>query len=289
MPESLRHLVLGARARLVAIGIDAALAASDAALLARHVLGWDRARFVAHETDPAPDAFRVAFDDLVARRERREPVSSIIGLREFWGLDFEVTRDVLAPRPETEAVIEEAVARLAGPDLPHPLWCVDVGTGSGCLAVCLARECAACRVLATDISEPALAVARRNASRHGVTDRVEFRRASMIDGVSPPVWLLVSNPPYVPTSAIPTLMPEVRLWEPHQALDGGADGLVAIRTLLAAAPAVLGPGGWVIVEFGMGQEGAVREIAARASLELVGIRSDLQGIPRTLVARKPAR
>jgi release factor glutamine methyltransferase len=293
MAEPLRQLVLSARARLVAAGIDAALAAMDAALLARHVLGWDRARFLAHDTDPAPEAFPAAFDGLVARRTRREPLSSITGWREFWGLDFEVTRDVLTPRPETEAVVEEAIACLAGgagsrPGSADPGRFVDVGTGSGCLAICLAREVAASRVVATDISAAALAVARRNAARLGVADRVEFRRSSILDGISPPVALVVSNPPYVPTDAIPALMPEVRQWEPGEALDGGADGLDAVRALVAAAPGVLQPGGWLIMEFGYGQDQAVQAIVAESPLHLVRIRNDVQGIPRTLVARTPA-
>ncbi len=300
----------------------------DAALLARRVLGWELARFIAHETEAAPAGFLPSYESLLARRERREPVSSITGRREFWGLEFEVTRDVLAPRPETELILEEAIActtrssrnprgsagLLAAsgrqssclfPDVedfaheelfppapggagaavePVPII-VDAGTGSGCLAVCLAREFPWSRVIATDLSAPALEVAARNAHRHGVAGRIEFVRTSLLDGVACPATLIVSNPPYVPTGDLPALPPEVREWEPTEALDGGADGLDLVRALLESAPLVLAPGGWLIMEFGYGQEDDVRALLRRSPLHLVGIRKDLQQIPRTLVAR----
>jgi release factor glutamine methyltransferase len=295
---TIRDLVLAARARLAAAGIEGGEAAMDAELLAREVLGWDRARFLAHETDPAPPSLAAPFAALVGRRERREPVSEILGRREFWGLDFEVTRDVLTPRPETEIILEEAIARTTGEPPPlgprpaasgagrPPLRIVDVGTGSGCLAIALAREFPRSTVVATDISAPALDVARRNASRHGVRDRIDFRLTSLLDGLAPAFDLVVSNPPYVPAAEVPRLPPEVRDFEPRQALDGGADGLEAVRELMKGAAGVLAPGGWLIVEFGHGQEAGVRAAVAATSLDLVAIRPDLQGIPRTVVARR---
>lgn len=297
---TIRELVLTARARLVAAGIEPNEAAMDAELLAREVLGWDRPRFLAHETDPPPPAFSDAFDALVARRGRHEPVSGILGRREFWGLEFEVSRDVLTPRPETEIIVEEAIARAPRGPLPAspaatsaarpsvPIRVADVGTGSGCLAVCLARELPGCTVVATDISAAALAVARRNAERHGVLDRIDFRHTSLLSAVVPPIDLLVSNPPYVRAGDIPALPAEVRDYEPHEALDGGADGLDLIRQLLRSANEVLTPGACAIVEFGLGQEDGARDAVSAAGLELLAIRSDLQGIPRTLVARKLA-
>jgi len=162
---------------------------------------------------------------------------------------------------------------------------VDAGTGSGCLAVCLAREFPWSRVIATDLSAPALEVAARNAHRHGVAGRIEFVRTSLLDGVACPATLIVSNPPYVPAGDLPALPPEVREWEPTEALDGGADGLDLVRALLESAPLVLAPGGWLIMEFGYGQEDDVRALLRRSPLHLVGIRKDLQQIPRTLVAR----
>jgi len=321
LTTSLRDLVLAARARLVAAGIEVNEAAMDAPLLARHALGWDLARFIAHGTETPPEGFLSAFESILARRERREPMSSITGLREFWGLEFEVGPDVLAPRPETEIVVQEAIACLAvvqqnaearpdtavGQDFPpppgyggpavaltaeaggparHPLI-IDVGTGSGCLAVSLAREFPGGRVIGTDVSLEALAIAARNARRHGVGARVEFTRTSLLDGVSGPATLIVSNPPYVPAGDIERLPPEVREWEPRQALDGGPDGLDVVRALLASAPGVLAPGGWLIMEFGCGQHAGIQKLMRDSPLELVRIVKDLQQIPRTLVARAP--
>ncbi len=219
-------------------------------------------------------------------------MSAITGRREFWGLEFEVGPEVLAPRPETEIVIEEAIACLtrptqdASPDAPPLL--VDVGTGSGCLAVCLAREFPAAKVIATDLSPAALSIAARNAQRHGVAGRTEFRQTSLVDGVSGPAVLVVSNPPYIPTGDIAGLPPEVRAWEPLQALDGGPDGLDIVRALLAAVPRVLTPGGWLIMEFGYGQRAGVEDLLRGSPLEFVRITNDLQQIPRTLVARMPS-
>lgn len=282
--------VRAARARLVAAGIEPNESALDAELLAREVLGWDRARFLAHETDAPPPSFAEAFAALVARRERREPISGILGRREFWGLDFDVTPDVLAPRPETEIIVEEALARLPRRDAgtghaPADLRLADVGTGSGCLAVCLAIAREDARVIATDVSAGAAQVARRNAERHGVADRIDIRVASLLEGVAAPLDLIVSNPPYVPTSDIQGLPPEVRDHEPRSALDGGPDGLDLVRALMAQAAVTLSPAGFLIVEFGVGQEAGVREAARRAGLEVLVIRKDLQGIPRTIVAR----
>ena len=257
----------------------------------RHALGWDLARFIAHETETAPEGIPAAFESVVGRRERREPMSAITGRREFWGLEFEVGPDVLAPRPETEIVVEEAVACLAQtrPD-PGPAGrslLIDVGTGSGCLAVCLARECPGAKVIATDVSPGALAIAARNAQRHGVAGRIEFRRTSLLDGVGGPATLVVSNPPYIATGDIAGLPPEVRVWEPLEALDGGPDGLDIVRALLADAPHVLAPGGWLIMEFGYGQRAGVEDLMRKSPLEFVRFTNDLREIPRTLVARAP--
>jgi release factor glutamine methyltransferase len=282
---TIRDLVRAARARLVSAGVESHEAALDAELLAREVLGWDRARFIAGEFDVPPDPFHQPFAALVARRAGREPISGILGRREFWGLEFEVTPDVLAPRPETELIVEEALARMAG--VAHPLV-ADVGTGSGCLAVTLARELPRSTLVATDISTAALAVARRNAARHGVLDRVDCRQASLLDGVDSPLDLVVSNPPYIPTPDLAGLPPEVRDHEPRQALDGGPDGLEIVRALMRQASTALAPGAWLIVEFGYGQEAGVRGAVAAAGLDLAAVRADLQGIPRTVIARRPA-
>ena len=209
---TIHDLVQGARDRFMHAGISANLAALDAEVLARQVLGWDRARFLTDRDEIATSMFLLRYEPLVARRERREPVSYILGTREFWGLPFEVGPDVLIPRHETEFIVEETLA-LAGKD-GRPLI-VDVGTGSGCIAISLALEIPGARIIATDLSRHALGVARRNAARHDVSDRITFVETSFLDDVEGPVDIIVSNPPYVPSLSEPGLTPEVRDYEPR--------------------------------------------------------------------------
>ena len=275
------------RALLAAAGIEPGEAALDAELLVREALGgWDRARFLSRGDEPAGEPAERALGELLARRARREPISQILGRREFWGLEFHVTRDVLTPRPESELIVEEALACLAGHERTARLWLADAGTGSGCLAVALARERPASRVLATDVSRAALEVARRNADRHAVADRIRFEHAPLLAGAEG-LALVVSNPPYIPAGDLVALPPEVRAHEPRVALDGGPDGLAVVRDLLEAAARAVVPGGWLVFEFGDGQDAAVRAAVAASPLELVRIRADLQGIPRTAVVRRP--
>lgn len=278
--ERLAH----ARRALVGAGIDPDQAAIDAEVLARHVLGWDRAQFLTHVREPVPPDFDPRFEQLLARRIAREPVAYIIGHREFWGREFEVTGDVLVPRPETELSIEEALedARTRQPFRTI----VDVGTGSGCLAVTLAVEFPSACVYATDVSAAALAVAARNAARHGVADRVVFLECDVLDRFTGTADLIVSNPPYVPSSEADRLQPEVMRYEPHAALFGGDDGLEIMRRLLSSASSRLAADGLLVVEFGFGQEAEVRRIAERSGWRVVRIRADLQGIARTAVLRR---
>ena len=281
---TIHDLVQGARDRFLNAGISATLAALDAEVLARQVLGWDRARFVSDRNERASSAFLLRYEPLVARRERREPVSYIIGTREFWGLPFEVGPDVLIPRPETEFIVEETLAAIgpnAGPRI------VDVGTGSGCIAIALACEIPGATVVATDLSSHALDVARRNASRHSVSDRVTFVETSFLDGIDGNVDVIVSNPPYVPSVSESGLTPEVRDYEPPVALYGGTDGLDALRSVLEGAAEKLARGGLLVMEFGCGQDDCVRGLVASVNgLEIVKIRHDLQDIPRTVVCRR---
>lgn len=284
--RTIHELVAGARDRFVLAGISANLAALDAEVLARRVLGWDRARFLADRNEKASSVFLLNYEHLVARRERREPVSYILGTREFWGLEFEVGPDVLIPRPESELIIEEALERIDKDSRP---LIVDVGTGSGCLAVVLAREVPGARLVATDVSLRALAVARRNAARHGVIDRVTFVETSFLDGLAETPDIIVSNPPYVPSVSGPGLTPEVRDYEPTVAVFGGEDGLDGLRSVLEEAAAKLAPGGWLIMEFGYGQDESVTALVKNiTALSLVKIRNDLQDIPRTAVVRRIA-
>lgn len=272
-------------------GIAADQARADAEVLARHALGWDRATWLARRRDPAPPGFEAGYAPLAARREKREPVSIITGRREFWGLDFAVGSAVLTPRPSTELIVETAL-ELFGDRREAPLAIADIGTGSGCLAVTLAREFPRAAVTGVDVSPGALAVARRNAAAHGVADRIAWVEAPFDawlvapapDGDCGRIDLLVANLPYVPRDAIAVLAPEVRLHEPRIALDGGPDGLDPLRELLQAAPAKLNAGARVLVEIGLGQADALRDLVAAArGVELLDIRPDLQGIPRTAV------
>ena len=269
-----------ARAFLVRAGISEADAALDAEVIARNILEWDRARLLTHGREPAPEGFAAKFEAAIQRRARREPVAQIIGHREFWNLDFEVTPDVLIPRPETELIVEEAR------DFAASRACrtiADIGTGSGCIAVSLAIEVPAAEVTATDRSAAALAVARRNAARHGVLNRIEFRETDLLDDLSGPYDLIVSNPPYVPDADRTTLQIEVRDFEPPVALYGGADGLAVTRRLLEQARSRLAQDGRLIVEFGLGQEAAVRQFAQQSGWRVIGVREDLQRIPRTAI------
>lgn len=289
------YRVARARDCFARAGVAADEAQIDAEVLARHVLGWDRAVWLARRRDPAPGGFEARYAPLVARRQQREPVSSITRRREFWGLAFAVGPAVLTPRPETELIVEAAV-ELLGDRRGAPLRIADVGTGSGCLAVALAREFERASVTAIDISPAALAMARRNATAHGVADRIAWVEGTFGDwlagssadggagGGGGGLDLLVANLPYVPTGELASLPPEVGLHEPRIALDGGPDGLDPLRDLLRAAPVRLNPDAQVIVEMGTGQADALRDlVAAAGSLELLDIRPDLQGIPRTAV------
>ena len=279
--------VAAARDRLVRAGISLASASLDAEVLARHLLGWDRATYVANRHDVAPGSFDGRYAQLVARREQREPVPFITGHREFWGLDFEVTREVLIPRPETELIIEEAIALVDTQAISTPPSIVDAGTGSGCLAITLAVEVPSARITATDLSPGALRVAQRNAARHGVADRITWLETSFLTNLDVVPDLIVSNPPYVPSIYADGLPPEVRDYEPATAVLSGTDGLEGLREVIARADACLMPGGWLIVEFGLGQEEAVRAlVSTRSSLAVVKIRSDLLGIARTAVVQR---
>ncbi|RME10565.1 MAG: peptide chain release factor N(5)-glutamine methyltransferase [Ardenticatenia bacterium] len=253
----------------------------DAEVLLADVLGVSRAGLIARLHDTlARDAFK-AFQGRIARRERGEPVAYIVGRKAFYGRDFLVDARVLIPRPETELLVERALARLA--DVPAPRI-ADIGTGSGCIAVTLAAERPDAHLIATDISEGALAVARANAERHGVADRVDFRRGSLLEPLDAPVHLIVANLPYVGTDEMEILAPDVATYEPHVALFAGPDGLALIRDLLAqVSPAVLLPGGALLLEIGYAQGDAVaRLVRERWPHAQVVLHRDLAGLNRVV-------
>jgi release factor glutamine methyltransferase len=291
---TIHEQIARARDRLQRAGIEPREADLDARLLARHVLGWDAAQLIAALRDPAPAGFDAAYEPAIARRERREPVAHILGTREFWGLSFEVTPDVLVPRPETELLVEmalgvlrqgEAQAWSPRPGARSPLV-IDVGTGSGCIAIALAKGCPGLRIVGTDVSAAALTVARRNAVRLGVSDRVRFVRTDLVAGIPPGVDLVVSNPPYVADEDLPALAPEVCEYDPRGALSGGPGGLHVIARLLEQAVPLVRDGGWLLFEFGSVQASDVERLySAHAHCTIIEIRRDLQGIPRATLVR----
>lgn len=294
----LRDLVEGARRRLEAAGITRAEATLDAELLARDVLGWDRATWIARRDDdersvddrtvPARGigAFATAFESLVARRATREPMAYIRGTQEFYGREFLVGPGVLIPRPETELVVHEALAAARAPGR-SVLRVADIGTGSGILAVSLALELKSPLLVATDVSAEALTIARGNAAAHGVASRIRFVETRYLDGVAGPFDLVVSNPPYVRAAGGPALQPEVRDHEPAIALFGGDDGLRDIAAVVAAAAGTLSAGGTLVMEIGFDQAAEVSRLMASAgAFGEVRVRHDLQGHPRVVVATR---
>jgi release factor glutamine methyltransferase len=276
------ELVARARERLLAGGVPADEAPGDAEVLARHALGWDLTRYtVSRGEAPSPD-FAVRYDTLIARRLTREPVSQIVGHREFWGLDFEVTRDVLTPRPETELAVQAVLdVCTQGAPTSAPIV-VDIGTGSGCIAIAVARELPLARLIASDVSLAALKVARRNAARHGVGKRIAFICSEAIPP-SDDVEIVVSNPPYIPIGERASLAPEVRDYEPPNALFGGTDGLEFFRRLLDNLPGSLTENGRLIVEAGYDQAARIKALADPRFWSFERSYRDLQGIERVLV------
>jgi len=278
-------LLDAAGARLSAAGIGTATL--DAELLLRHVLGWERADLVTRAAEAVPPGAAELFRTAVEERARRRPLQHLTGVQAFWRHDFIVTPDVLIPRPETELLVEAGLDVLRGVSAPV---IVDVGTGSGCIALSLAAERADAEVHAIDISEAALRVARGNASRLRLEGRVAFHHGDLLAPVARLVGrvdLVVSNPPYVPADEIAGLAPEVRDHDPRLALVPPEGVLPFYRRLLFEAAAILAPAGRVAVEVGSGQAGEIAEIARRAGLEVARTLPDLQGIARVVVASRP--
>jgi release factor glutamine methyltransferase len=253
----------------------------DAELLLAEALGLDRVGLYLNFERPLQTEELAAFRMLVKRRGNREPLAYILGETEFWSLPFKVTPAVLIPRPDTELLVEQALARLEG-----PAQVLDIGTGSGVVAIALAHERPDWRVTAIDLSPAALAVAVTNARGNGVAERIEFVHADLAELPAGPFDLLVANPPYIAHDDLATLMPEVRDYEPSLALDGGNDGLAAYRTLAGQAGTVLAPGGWLLVEVGIGQAAAVQKLFGTAGLTELFSARDLAGIERVVGGRK---
>lgn len=268
----------------------------DMSLILAEALGTDRLGLYMDLDRPLDEAERGQARALLARRVAREPMAYILGRREFFGLELAVTRDTLIPRPETEHLVEAVLAWLTVREESLPAPCIaDVGTGSGAIAIAVAQACPRARAIASDVSAPALEVARANAARHGVEGRVEFRLGSLLDplgaegaeGDAAQVDAILSNPPYVPTGDAAGMEPDVVAFEPHGALFSGADGLDCIRALIQAAPGRLRPGGLLALECGQGQAEAIRAlIDATGAFAPAQAIADLAGIERIVTAER---
>ncbi|HYH85882.1 MAG TPA: peptide chain release factor N(5)-glutamine methyltransferase [Pyrinomonadaceae bacterium] len=272
--------------RLRVAGVEEAR--RDAGSLLSHATGRDRAYLITHADEELTPAQLKAFDSSIARRADGEPLQYLTGVQEFYGLDFEVTPEVLIPRPETELLVETALEILKEAD--SPLVC-DVGTGSGCIAVALLHERRDARAVALDISADALHVAGRNAARNGVGDRLELLVSDCFDALRSDERrgvrfdLIASNPPYIAEDEIASLQREVREHEPRGALTPGGDGLSVIRRLVADAPEFLKPRGHLLIEIGFDQHERVASLIDARVWTLLDIRRDLQGIPRCVALR----
>jgi len=295
-------------AKLRAAGVPAHTLGTE--LLLMHALGRDRTWIYAHPEEEISTTDADKFFALISRRADGEPTQYLTRKQEFWGLEFEVTPDVLIPRPETEHIIEVALDRLALRELQAgrrqktdgaELRIADIGTGSGCIAIALAKELPAAEFLATDISPAALAVACRNALSHGVTDRVRFVEANLLEesgesrvasgerklpGGALSFDLILSNPPYVGRSEAATLLREVREHEPEIALYGGEEGYELYADLIAQAAKRLLPRGILVLELGHNSLPAVAPLVEASTWTKVGVTNDLAGIPRVLAAEK---
>lgn len=264
--------------RLVEAGVEAPRRTSQ--WLLEHVADISPTAAIAYPERALSPAQVAAYESAVERRASGVPLQHIIGVQEFHGLDFEVTPDVLIPRQETEILVDAAIARWKacghGGD-----WIVDIGTGSGCIPVALARECTGARVAAVDVSAAALAVARRNAARHSAD--VRFLNADLVSALGGPVAIGTANLPYIPDGDIATLQCEVRDHDPRLALAGGPDGLDLYRRLLADAKRVLAPDGALFCEIGIGQAEAFSDFASDCGLRVDERLDDFAGIPRVMV------
>ncbi len=269
-------------------GVESPMLSAD--LLLGFVLGWQRVRVLSHPGHLLAQKDYACFRNLIDRRAKGEPLQYLTGEQEFYGLLFRVTPEVLIPRPETELLVEETLRLMRESPIPVVRF-LDVGTGSGCIAVSVAREVPVSTGWAVDISADALRIARENAARHGVAHRIQFVQSDLLECFSSgPVFdFILGNPPYVPFDDCDSLPREVRDHEPHAALFGGASGLGVYRRAIPGISSRISPGGFLLLELGAGQAESVAGLVESGGLCVQRILDDLQGIPRCLVARKLLR
>ena len=276
---TIRQALVAAGGQLREAGVDDAML--DAGLLLAHVIGGDRLTLIRDgDRDLNAEEIR-AFGGLIAARAARQPVSRLLGHREFWSLDLQIDAAVLDPRPDSETIVAAALEQL--PQSEGVYRIADLGTGSGCLLLALLRERPRAWGIGLDISANAIGRARENARALGLADRAHFLVGNWGDGLAPGFDMIVVNPPYIPSADIAGLAPEVRCHDPALALDGGADGLVAYRALVPDLRRLLQPNGYAVLECGYGQSSALRKIIEVGGLRLVGCHADLGGVDRCLV------
>ncbi len=276
--KTLSDLLLAVRRRFADAGLEEA--GSDARHLIAGLLGLSQTDFLTRPDRPVTEDEERLIEAAVRRRIGREPVHRILGRREFYGLELALSPETLEPRPDTEVLVEEALACLAG--RAHPRI-VDFGTGTGAIALALLSECQDARALGIDLSEEALETAMANAKRLGLSERFSVRRSDWGDAVDERFDLIVSNPPYIASAVIEELSPDVRLFDPMLALDGGADGLDAYRALAAQADRLLKPDGRIALEIGYDQRESVTDLFGRAGFACLRAVRDLGGNDRVLV------
>lgn len=271
-----------AAAKLTAAGV--AEPRFEARLLAGAAFALSREQLIARDLEAAPAEGLVRLANFLARRIGGEPAQRLLGHQEFWSLDFGLGPETLIPRADSETIVESALAAI--PDKTAPLRLIDFGTGTGCLLLALLSELPNAIGLGVDISDGALNVAAENAGRLGFVSRARFRRGAWGEGLTAPVDLIVSNPPYIRDGDIEALAPEVARFEPRRALAGGPDGLDCYRALAPDIARLLAPGGLAVLEIGQGQADEVEAIMAAAGLAAAGRRADLAGIDRALSFRR---
>lgn len=280
MSETLVSLWTDVRRRLEAAGVDSPVL--DARLLLEAGAGVARLDIVTDPRRPVSAEQVAAVETLTRRRVAREPIGHILGRKGFWTLDFTVNADVLTPRPETELLVEVAMETLPR---GWPSRVLDLGVGSGAILLAVLSERPEATGIGVDASEAALEIARANAAKHGMSERVTLQHGDWARGIEGGFDLVLSNPPYIPTAEIDGLEPEVSRYEPRLALDGGADGLDAYRSIIYALPGLLVPGGAFALEVGRGQAEPVQALAEAAGLTTTTPRVDIAGIPRVVAGK----
>ncbi len=256
-------------------------ASLDGRILLEHVLGVSREQLLFALDQPISAEQYAKFQMLVEKRAQRQPVAQLIGKREFWGMNFVVSGHTLDPRPDSEALVEYVLERIANRADNHKV--LDLGTGTGCLLLSIISELPSAQGVGVDYCENALQVAKENSLALGFASRTQFFCGDWCEKLEGEFDIILANPPYIPTGVIPTLDPEVAVFEPKLALDGGDDGFSCYRKIMKKLPKIMAKNGFAAFELGMGQQKELTNIAEENGLEAVGVRNDLSGIARCII------